>query len=295
MSEPIFPLLRWEEGIAQASVPLNTDLLRAEALARPCLGVANDESGSDEDGDVWLVGDTPAGAFASFNENDIALARVIGGITSWHAWAPVEGLRITQADGSVKVYDATADEWNDAGGGGGGSTQGKQAIYVSAAAMRPSVTGGCAALAAVATGANLPDLLTLNFDPTTQEYAQFSLAMPKKWNRGTITFKPYWSHPSTTTNFGVVWSLQAVAVGNDDAIGAAYGTAQTSTDTGGTTDDLYVGPESSAITVAGSPGDEEMLFFRISRVTGDGGDTMAVDARLHGIFVYVTTDADTDA
>lgn len=174
-------------------------------------------------------------------------------------------------------------------------TRGRQAIYVSAGAMRPSVTGGCAALAAIASAANQPDIVSLNFDTATREYAQFSLVMPKKWNEGTITFVPHWSHAATATNFGVVWDLQAVAVANDDAIAVAFGTAQTSADTGGTTNDLYTGPESAAITVAGTPGAEEMVFFRLSRVTTDGSDNMAIDARLHGITLYVTTDASTDA
>src|SRR5688500_17742505 len=56
-------------------------------------------------------------------------------------------------------------------------TRGRQAIYVPAAAIRPSVTGGCGALTAIASAANQPDIVTLNFDPTTQEYAQFSLVM----------------------------------------------------------------------------------------------------------------------
>jgi hypothetical protein len=174
------------------------------------------------------------------------------------------------------------------------STVGRHAIYVSAAGMRPSATGGCAALANVASAANQPDIQTLDFDASTAEYAQFSLVMPKKWNKGSITFKPHWSHAPTTTNFGVVWSLQAVAVGNDDAIAANFGSAQSSADTGGTTNDLYTGPESSAITVAGSPGDEEMVFFRVARLPSDGGDTMAIDARLHGVTLYVTTAANTD-
>ena len=92
-----------------------------------------------------------------------------------------------------------------------------------------------------------------------------------------------------------MWNLQAVAVSDDDPIAAAFGTAQTSTDTGGTTNDLYASPESAAITVAGSPAAEDMVFFRLSRVTGNGSDTMAVDARLHGITVYVDTDQSTDA
>jgi hypothetical protein len=93
----------------------------------------------------------------------------------------------------------------------------------------------------------------------------------------------------------VVWDLQGVAVSNDDAIATAYGTAQTSTDTGGTTNDLYASPETAAITIAGTPAAEDMVFFRLSRVTGNGSDTLAVDARLHGVTLYVTTAASTDA
>lgn len=178
---------------------------------------------------------------------------------------------------------------------GSTGTAGRHAIYVGAGSISPSLTGGCASLAKIASAANQPDIVTLDFDTTTQEYAQFSVVMPKKWNEGTITFKAHWSHAATTTNFGVVWDLQAVAVSDDDAIAVAFGTAQTSTDTGGTTNDLYSSPESSAITVSGTPAAEDMVFFRLSRVTGNGSDTMAIDARLHGITLYITTDAETDA
>lgn len=180
-------------------------------------------------------------------------------------------------------------------GASSGSTQGKHAIFVAAGSISPSVTGGCAALAAVASGANLPDIRSLDFDATTQEFAQFALTMPKSWNEGTITFAPIWSHAATATNFGVVWQLQGIAVSDNEAIGTAYGTAQTSTDTGGTTDKLYMGPESSAITIAGSPAAQDTVFLRVARVPADGSDTMAIDARLVGIVVYITTDAETDA
>lgn len=117
MSEPILPLRQWPEGITQASVPANDNALRLEALSRPCLGVANDEAGGDADGDVWIVGDTPAGAFANFDEHDIALYHE----ASWYAWAPVDGLRLVVND-VRKVFSGSA--WGDdpsSGGGGGGS------------------------------------------------------------------------------------------------------------------------------------------------------------------------------
>lgn len=296
MSDPIFPLQEWPEGIAQASVPANENALRNEALRRPCLGVSNNVS-TPNDGDLYIVGSAPTGSFATFTENDLAFARVSVDGTSWHHWAPTDGLRVWLEDDSQLVYvGESTNEWQAAGGGGGGgSTQGKQAIYVAAAAMRPSVSGGCAALAAAATSSNQPDLLTLDFDAATDEFAQFGLVMPKKWNAGTMTARFHWTHGSTTTNFAVVWGIQAVAVSNDDAIGVAYGTAVTVTDTGGTTNDFYTSDESSAMTAAGTPAKEDMVYFRVYRDADAGGDTLAVDAKLIGVTLYVTTDADTDA
>lgn len=146
MSDPILPLLRWPEGILQARVPANDNALRLEALFRPCLGVANDES-SPVDGDVWLVGDTPAGAFAAFDENDIALYHVdpdtsIGG---WHAWAPVDELPLIVA-GVRKIFAAgSANEWIDdpsiTGGSGSGDVVGPASATADAVALFDGTTG----------------------------------------------------------------------------------------------------------------------------------------------------------
>jgi len=132
-------------------------------------------------------------------------------------------------------------------------------------------------------------------EPTTREFAQFSIRMPKSWNEGTVTFIPVWSHPSTTTNFGVVWAVQAIALSDGDALDTAFGTEQTSTDTGGTTDDIYQGPESSAITVGGTPAEGDYVIFQVKRNPADGSDTLAVDARLHGVIILYTVNTATDA
>ena len=162
-------------------------------------------------------------------------------------------------------------------------------IGVPAEAMRPSSSGVCAALALVATTSNRPDISTLDFDNTTAEYAQFWVRMPKNWDEGTITATFYWSHASTTTNFGVRWGIQGVAISNDDTIDVAYGTAQEVTDTGGTTSDLYVSDATSAITIGGTPAVGDMVAFRVYRDPANAGDTMAIDARLHGVAIFYTT------
>lgn len=165
-----------------------------------------------------------------------------------------------------------------------------RSLWIPAAAMRPSSSGGCAALALVATSANQPDISSLDFDATTAEYAQYWVRMPKNWNEGTITAAFYWSHASTTTNFGVRWGVQGVAISDDDTIGVAYGTAQEVTDTGGTTNDLYVSAATSAITIAGTPAAGDMCAFRVYRDPANGADTMAIDARLHGVALFYSTD-----
>lgn len=157
MSDPILPLLKWPEGIAQARVPANDNALRLEALFRPCLGVSNNP-GSADDGDVWLVGDAATGAFSAFDENDIALYHVdpdssIGG---WHAWAPVDELPLVVA-GVRKIFAAgSSNEWID----------------------DPSITGGGGGsdVLAVATPANSSGTVTLDFASKSKYVGAITLA-----------------------------------------------------------------------------------------------------------------------
>lgn len=192
---------------------------------------------------------------------------------------------------ATNAYQAMAKE----GEGGGGSTAGRMMIPVMAGSMQPSASGGSGVLTNIATSANMPDVQTLNFNQTTQQHAQFAIPLPKRWNRGTITARFRWSHAATTTNFGCVWGIQAVAVGDNEAINQAYGTAVEVTDTGGTTNRLYVSGETAAFTVANTPADGDTIFFRVYRKAADAADTLAIVARLHGVDLFVTTDAENDA
>lgn len=171
---------------------------------------------------------------------------------------------------------------------------GKQALWIPAGAMTPRLSSG-AAPGQMETSTNKVNLATLDFDASSAEYAQAAIRMPRSWNEGPITFQPVWSHGSTTTNFGVSINLRARAFGDSDALDAAFGTSQESADTGGTTDDVFTGPESAEITVAGSPQAEDLVLFEVFRNPAASGDTLAVDARLIGITVFITTDARNDA
>ena len=143
-------------------------------------------------------------------------------------------------------------------------TAGKETIWVPAAAMRPTVSNGCAAITDAETTAGRPDVTHLAFDNTADEHAQFSIAFPKSWDEGTITFQAFWTGVAAGAG-GVAWGLQGVAVSNDDTMDVAYGTAIVVTDTFIAIEDLHVTSESSAVTIAGTPAVDDTCFFRIFR------------------------------
>jgi len=180
----------------------------------------------------------------------------------------------------------------------GVGTIGVHNIWISAGAMRGALKFNpiayCSVLAQIGGSSTTPDIMSLDFDNVNQEYADFSMAMPKSWNEGTVTFNPYWSQRTTNATAGVVWNLCGLSVSNAESMGNVLGTVQKSTDTGGTGGCLYIGPTSSAITISNTPAAKDLVFFRISRVTGDSNDTLAQDARLHGIMLNITVDADND-
>ena len=168
-------------------------------------------------------------------------------------------------------------------------TVGKTAIPIPASAMVPNTTNG-AASNTTETTTNDVMVRTLDFDTTTQEGAQFAVPMPKSWNESTVTFEPIWTADSGSGT--VVFELRGIALSNDDALDTAFGTGQTSTDTLIAAGDVHVGPESSAITIGGTPAAGDIVFFQIRRVPAS--DTLGVDARLIGIRLFITTDAAND-
>jgi len=172
---------------------------------------------------------------------------------------------------------------------------GKETIWIPSAAITPTQSNGCASRTQVETTSGRPDMDVLDFDASSDEHAQFSVAFPKSWNAGTITFQVYWTTTATDTD-GVSWGLQGVAVSDNDTIDVAYGTAVVVDDAAlSAAEDLCVTAESGAVTVAGSPADNDIVYFRIFRDVSDSNDTAAEDARLIGVKIFFTTDLANDA
>ncbi len=253
-------------------------------------------------GTLDVVGDVTASTLNADGDTSAGDNAAIG-------YTAAEGLILTgqgsTSDITVK-NDADTEVFSVATGGtvvdfaatptvaGGALVGGKQTLWIPAGAMYPSSTNPCAALTQVETTALRPDLKVLDFGASSDEFAQFSVAFPKSWNEGTVTFQPFWTVTGTDTGT-VAWQLGGIAVSSDDSINTAFGTlvATTALAHSGTSNDLMVSVESGNITVAGTPAAGDCCFFQINRDVS--ADDQTGDARLVGIKLFFTTDAGNDS
>jgi len=179
-------------------------------------------------------------------------------------------------------------------GGVAAKVAGLETIWVPAAAMYPSTTNPCSDLTQVETTALRPDMKVLDFAAAADDFAQFSIAFPKSWNEGTVTFQVFWT-PSNTNTDNCIWSLQGVSVADGATIDVAYGTAVSVTDAGiGTVEDQQVSPVSGDVTITNAAVDTQ-TYFQIFRDANAGTDTFSGVARLLGVKIFFTTDAANDA
>ena len=178
-------------------------------------------------------------------------------------------------------------------GGSAVKVAGKETIYVPASAMYPNTTNGCSGLTQVELS-NGPEIKVLDFDPSSDENAQFTVAFPKSWNEGTLTFQVFFTVTGTDTGT-VAWGLSGVAIADNDSCNTAFGTnvVATAKAHSGTSNDINVTAESGSVTVAGSPSTDEFVFFQIMRDVS--ADDQTGDARLLGIKLFFTTDAANDS
>ena len=245
------------------------------------IGIDDAHGINDENGNEQIIFQTTASAVNQFDITNAATGNApsisaTGDDTNINLNLVAKGTGSVQSNGSaVKVA-------------------GKETIWVPSSAMYANTTNGAEA-AQVELTATQPELKVLDFDASTDEFAQFSVSFPKSWNESTVTYQAYFTSAGTNTG-DCIWTLAGVAVSDNDAIDAAFGTAVSVTKAhSGTANDLDVSSESSAITIAGTPAAGDQVFFQISRDANNGSDTLTGDARLLGIRFFFTTDAANDA
>lgn len=120
MTTPNLSLPELAASQSQPHVPVNSALRRLDAVVQlSVISIANSPPGSPADGDRYIVGSSPTGAWVG-HEDDVAA--YIG--TSWVYWTPVAGwLAFVQGSGSLHLFGAgSPPAWAEleTGGGGGG-------------------------------------------------------------------------------------------------------------------------------------------------------------------------------
>lgn len=163
---------------------------------------------------------------------------------------------------------------------------GRHTVWIPAGAMISRSTAGAAAGSSETTTHKVMRR-TLDFDATAIEYAQFSIAMPKAWNCGTVNFQALWQ--ASGGSGGVVFALQGLALSDGEALDNAFGTAVTVTDTLSAANVLHLSSESPAVTLAGSPAAGDLILFQIFRDPTHAADTLAQDAALLGVRLFYTS------
>ena len=235
------------------------------------------DDGADA-GDEWKLSVANGGVMTLGNDKNSAGTHVTHLTITPHATAASATMAFT---GSITTA------------GNAVKTVGTETIWVPASAMYPCTTNPCSDLTQVETTAQQPEMKVLDFDTSSDEFAQFTVAFPKSWNAGTVTFRAFWFGLAATT--GVAWALQGRSVADNAESVGAFGTAVVvQDDSQGDATEVLVSGTSSAITIAGVA-DDTLTFFQIYRDVSDGNDDMAGDARLAGIQIFYTTNAANDA
>lgn len=164
-------------------------------------------------------------------------------------------------------------------------------IFIPAAAMWPRGTNGCNALTPRDMATSLIRIQTLNFDSTAQEFCQFIVTFPPNWNNGTVLARFDWTCNGGSASETVQFGIKAGAYSDGDDLTTALGTAQTVDDTRIGTDKRHLTDFTSAITIAGTPQDNDSIVFEISR--NPASDNLSVDCEFKGVIIRITTDAAT--
>lgn len=248
-------------------------------------------------GTVTLAGGTNTINVASGTASlDIATAKVVNiddnvtitnGLTVNGGYAGT--MAFTAAGKTVTVSGSTTLNENVV------AVVGKHDIWIPAKLMDINGTDGADEVLLDTTGEHNA-VTTIAFDTTTQEWADFEIMMPGTWNSSVnLTAHVVWSHPAATS-FGVYWGLARKGVANGEDLdynmkGIGFGSTS---DTGGNTDYIYI---SDAITMTYNTGEAtvgELIHFRLTRDPTQLTDTLNVDARVHGVYLYYTTSAGVD-
>lgn len=168
---------------------------------------------------------------------------------------------------------------------------GKREIFISAAALKGTTTAPAGDATnhlpeSAESAVNKVNYDYMSFAASADTAAFFQVAMPKGWDEGTITFKFKWTATSGTATQTCIFGLKAISLSNDNPIDTAFGSEVTVTDSYIAASDVHCSAESADVTIGGTPAEDDIQFFQITRK--GTSDTLTGAALLLGITIMYT-------
>ena len=170
--------------------------------------------------------------------------------------------------------------------------EGEETFWMSAAALWAETGNEPGGLTKVDAGTMV--YLGIPFDETTDEYLNFLMGMPKRYDKASCHVQYWWSSEAATTG-SVVWATAINALDDGDALGSdpSAGVANV-TDAWQANNDLHKSAWTE-VTPNNSPSDDNVGFeMRFGRDADHGSDNMDDDAILIGILYRWTTNVEMD-
>jgi hypothetical protein len=159
-------------------------------------------------------------------------------------------------------------------------------IWTSAAGMWPQITNGASANTQVNVGT--ADVYVIDFIDAFAKYAQFNFPLPSDFAvGGTLLARFLWT--SVSADVGAVrWSIDSASLGDNDALGPAFGTTVYTLSANNGANKLNISAWSAAITPSSGSAPGDLCFVRVGRDGADAADTHVATARLLGVQMTYT-------
>lgn len=170
-----------------------------------------------------------------------------------------------------------------------GVAYGNHTIWLPAGSLAASSVSG-AASNTFASDATKPTVTVLDFDPASEEFAEFTVNFPKSWDESQVTAAFVWMSSNST---GVVeWGIRCVSISDDDTLNAEFGSGILVTDTATAVSDAMISGTTSGLDC--SAAESDVVFFQVYRNAGGANDTSLVDGSLIGVRMLYRMNANND-
>ncbi len=238
---------------------------------------------------------TPAGTYA-LDVPDISRAFMVNNTSGQTANVDTAtgSTPVALLDGETGLFVVKGTVIKQIGASGaGGVVFGRQIEVWPASSMYFPTTQPAGTAAVREVTGDRPNVAYVPFISGSETRVHFGgLPFPNRYDQSTIRFQVGYTHLGTQTAGldGVVWELKAVSIPDDGSFDVAFGTGVTVTLDRANGNDVHRTAESAVVTIAGTLGDGNSVFFQLARDTVDALDDLDIDAQL--LWVRIIWDED---